>query len=268
MNSIVNLFLDDKVGIQKDEKHFNIKTKIIVSCRETKEVIFTARNKLILPGAGFLARALFDLPGSEITPTYNTALGLDNTIYTSVPTSPNKIFLFCVGTDGCGRENSQVREEDYRKWIDPSSIVPFQYRPLNKDITTAARSLYFGRKTLASNYAYYFKAFDSAPQLTQQFVDGSAIDSTIYSTTSNVPVQTLVNMQMSITPDDCRDFFIASTGINDAKVNTISLCTGWAKAFSGFNVYQDIRPVTKLNFPNEALIDLKKGIDINYSMYF
>jgi hypothetical protein len=122
--------------------------------------------------------------------------------------------------------------------------------------------------TLSKYYAYYFKAFDSAPVLTQQFTDGTAIDGTIYSTTSTFPVQTFVTMGMSITPDDCRDGFIDTTSINDARINTISLCTAWAKTIGGYPVYQDIRPVTKLNFPNECLIDLRKGIDITYSVYF
>jgi hypothetical protein len=270
INEIVHLDFNDRVGIDKEEKYFNIKTKVVVKCHETGEIIFTKRNKLILPGAGFLARALFDLPGTEITPSYNSALSLDNTIYTTVPTGVNKTALFCVGTDGCGRENSQVEEEDYRKWINPTTgLVPFQYRPLNKDITNSARKdVYFGRKTLASYYAYYFKKFDSNPQLIQQFTDGTPIDNTIYSTTSSLPVETIVNMQMSVTPSDCRDYFIATTGVNDARINTISLCTAWYKEINGYNVYQDIRPVTKLNFPNECLIDLKKGIDIDYSVYF
>jgi len=261
--------LIDGIGIKDDRDHFNIKTKVVVRCSETKEEIFTARNKLILPGAGFIARSLFDFSSSsEITPTYNSALGLDNIAYSTTP-GLNKIYLFCVGTDGCGTQNSQVYEEDYRKWIGVDSIIPFQYRPVAKDLSDSARKeLYFGRKTSASYYSYYFKKFDSDPRLIQQFSDGTPIDSNIYNSTSTLPVQTIAQMQMSVTPYDCRDYFIATTGVNDARINTISLCTAWAKEINGYSVYQDIRPVTKLNFPNEALIDLKKGIDIDYSIYF
>lgn len=268
-NYTVHKSFIDPIGIKDSKEHFNIKTKVIVRCHETKEEIFTTTNKLILPGAGFIARSLFDLPGSEITPTYNTALGLDNTIYSATPQSTNRIYLFCVGTDGCGTENSQVYEEDYRKWIDPNAIVPFQHMPLAKDLSESARKeLYFGRKTTASHYSYYFKKFDSDPQFIQQYTDGTPIDANIYSSTSVLPVETIVQTQMSVTPYDCRDYPIATTGINDARINTISLCTAWVTEIDGFEVYQDIRPVTKLNFPNEALIDLKKGIDIDYSIYF
>lgn len=245
-----------------------LQTKIILTNRDTGEVIFKGRNKLILPGAEFLAMALFDLPDVPLTPSYNTKLNLDNTIYTTTPQDTNKVFLFCVGTDGCGTENSQVYEEDYRKWIQPEALVPFQYKPKNKDISGSLRAVYYGRKTLGDHFAYYFKAFDSKPQLVRQFTNGTSIDSTVYDVTDQTPVETYVSMSMSITKDDCRDYFIKTVGINSARVNTISLCTAWKRVVDGFNYYQDIRPITKLNFPNEPLIDLRKSIDITYQVYF
>ena len=109
---------------------------------ETGEIIWKGHNKVILPGAEFLALSLFDLSDSIITPSYNTILNLENTVY-SVPTATNKTFLFCVGTDGCGTENSQVFDVDYRRWIDEDSIVPFQYLLLEKDLSVSDRILFF-----------------------------------------------------------------------------------------------------------------------------
>lgn len=269
------LILKDNVGL-KDEFSLQgpkdgiskLKTKIIIKNHETGEEIFIGHNKLILPGAEFIALSLFDLPDKPITPSYNTKLNLDNTVYTSTPQNTNKTFLFCVGTDGCGTENSQVYEEDYRKWIQPSNLVPFQYRPVLKDLPSSLRSMYFGRKDGTKYHAYYFKAFDSKPQLVRQFTNGTAIDNTVYDYTGSTPIETFVTMSMSITKDDCRDFFIATTGINDARINTISLCTAWKKTIDEYDYYQDIRPITKLNFPNEPLIDLRKGMDITYQVYF
>ena len=233
------------------------------------EVIFEKDNKITLAGAGFLSSAMFDFTDPEITPNYNNALSLDNVINTSVPENVIKTCLFAVGTDGCGTENSQVFDEDYTHWIDEDHIVPFQYRPINKDLSdTQRKNLYFGRKSLASYSAYYFKAFDQQPVRTQQYTDGTPIDSTVYKTVSPLQVQTIVNMQMSVTPDDCRDYFIETTGINDARINAISLCAAWYKQIGDYQVYQDIRPMTRLNFPNECLIDLNKGITIYYSVYF
>lgn len=264
LDHIKKMIFADKVKI----KESILKTKIKFYVEGTDELIWEGSNKVILPGAGFIARGLFDLSNKEITPSYNTALGLDNTLYVD-PLSTERTYLFCVGTDGCGTENSQVYTENYAKWIMPTSLVPFQYRALAKDLSNTERtSLYFGRKTLSNYYAYYFKAFESNPVFVQQYTDGTPIDGTVYTTTNSTPVETYVETRLKITKDDCRDYFIATTGINDAKVNTISLCTAWYKNIGGFNYYQNIRPVTKLNFPNEPLIDLLKGIDIVYQVYF
>ena len=73
---------------------------------------------------------------------------------------------------------------------------------------------------------------------------------------------------MSVLRSYCRDYFIATTGINDARINTISLLTAIPKTVNGFTYYQNIRPLTKLNFPNEELIDLTKGIDFIYQIFY
>ena len=75
-------------------------------------------------------------------------------------------------------------------------------------------------------------------------------------------------MQLKITKEDCRDYFIATTGINDARINSISLLTAWKKTIDGYDYYQDIRPLTELHFPNEPLIDMTKGLDIIYQIYY
>lgn len=259
----------DRVGLNDTNKRKSIlKTKVIVKCKETGEVLWTGHNKLVIAGAGFLARAMFDIDTPEITPSYNTALSLDQTVYSAVTDNRIKTCLFCVGTNGCGRENSQVYDVDYTKWIDPDSIVPFQYLLKAKDLKSVQRSIYFGRKELTDRFAYYFKAFDSDPQLIQQYTDGTLVDQTVYTNNSTLEAETYVAMTMSIDKYDCRDYFINTTGINDARINTVSLCTAWYKVIDGYRVYQDIRPITRLNFPNEALIDLRKGIDIEYFVYF
>ena len=229
-------------------------------------------NKIIAPGAEFLARAMFDLPGNYSTKfkTYNNILDLDNTINTPVPGDTYKTCLFCMGIGGCGRENSQVFEPDYRHIIDETRIIPFQYRPLYADINTAQRtSVYQGRKVVDNKYiAYYFKHFDSDPTLYQQFTTGEEFDELLYKYTGPEEAQTIVKFAMSVTTKDFRDYFFETVGINECRVNELSLCLGWEHTVDGWPVYQDIRPVTNLSFPNEPLISLRKSISIDYSIYF
>ena len=247
-------------------------TEISIFYPGQKEPIYKTKNKIILPGARFTARAHWDIANTEVTPSYNTALGLENSVYSGAE-SEEKVWLFCVGTDGCGREPSQVYKVNYAKWIMPESLVPFRYVLYNEDIDPTLRNTYFGRVEKGEYIAYYFKAFESDPTFVQQYVDGTPIDSNIYDSTREEEVESYVDIRLAITKEDCRDYFIQTTGINDARVNTISLCTGWVKEFEDgegrkFKYYQDIRPLTKLNFPSEPLIDLSKGLDIIYHIYY
>ena len=161
-------------------------------------------------------------------------------------------------------------EVSNKKWIAPADLVPFQYVPFGKDLDKTQREMYFGKKTLADKkfYAYYFKAFDSDPTIRRQLEDGTPIDSSIYDDSSELPAQVVIENNLSITKDDCRDYFINTTGINDARFNCLSLCMAWKDVVDGYTYYQDIRPITRLNFSNESLIDLSKGIDIIYHVYF
>ena len=255
-----------------DRKHRLGDTEISFFYPGQKNPIYKTKNKIILPGAGFTARAHWNITNTEVTPSYNTALGLENSVYSGAE-SEEKVWLFCVGTDGCGREPSQVYKVNYAKWIMPEALVPFRYVLYNEDIDPTLRNKYFGRVEKGEYIAYYFKSFESDPTFVQQFVDGTPIDSTIYDSTREEEVESYIDVRLSITKEECREYFIQTTGINDARINTISLCTGWAKEFENdegrkFTYYQDIRPLTKLNFPSEPLIDLSKGLDIIYHIYY
>ena len=228
-------------------------------------------NKVIVPGSILTARKFFhSIVPSINTPSYNTALGLDGIM--SLTTSEeidSEICLFCVGTDGCGVENSQVIDVDYTKWIDPASLIPFQYRPSNSDLSAEQRKKFFGRKTTNNGmFAYYFKAFDTQPEIHIEYLDGTSMDENLYSTDNPYGGEVYVTMKMSVDAGECRDYFKTTTGINSARMNTISLCTAYPKTINGYTYYQSIRPVTKYNFSNKTLIDENDGFDIIYDLYF
>lgn len=282
------LVLKDKLNI-KDElverKHHRFgDTEIEFRIPGTNEVIWRGKNKLVLGGAGFLANLMFNLSSDwkEVTPSYNAEIGgLDNTVTAKPDTAVDKAYLFCVGTCGCGHENSQVFDVNYAEWIPPFTsydaanrdkgyLVPFRYPLLKDDLSATLRQSYFGRKDCGDRIAYYFKAFENSnPAFIQQYIDGTPITSTVYNNKTDKEVESFVELRLSITKDDCREWFVATTGINECKINTLSICYAWKyKGDDGFDYYQDIRPVTRLNFPNEALIDLSKGLDIIYHIYF
>lgn len=253
------------IGIGGNEKGF--KTEVIFKDLDGNEILRT-KNRVLIAGSQTVAMKMFDLPQLVALPTYNTALTLDNDVQKD-PANPTKICLFCCGTKGCGRENSQVVPVKYTGRIEPDGdLVPFRYQLPQNDLGSDLRAKYFGRKTTASRIAYYFKGFETDPVPKMRFVDGTVIDSHLYESTNQSDAEMFVEMSLRVSNEDFRDYFRATTGINDAKINSLSLCTAWYKEAGGYKYYQDITPFSQLNIPNEPLIDLTKGIDITYHIYF
>ena len=268
--------MSDKSLILFDKNHNKdnaiiSKTDITIKVHGTDIVVFRGCNKVILPGSYYTASKHFNIDPPVKLKSYNEALSLDG-IQSLTPAEERSalVTLFAVGTDGCGPESSQVFDVDYTKWIQPDSLVPFRYVFDDNDLSDKMREKYFGRKKITGTdkIAYYFKAFESDPVMYMQYTDGTPVDENIFISDNSTDVETYVELNLTITKDDCREFFEATTGINDAKVNTISLLTAVPKVINGYTYYQGIRPLTKLNFPNESLIDLTKGIDITYHIYY
>lgn len=284
MNKILPIY--DGINSKDNARLTAFDTDISVINLDTGEFIFKGlKNKVIVPGSGFIAHKLFNINGDEVTPSYNEVFGSYNiNMYTptsdTVPSNPTdakatkdnqKVLLFCCGIDGCSSENSQVYPVDYTKWISPENLIPFRVTSGN-DLSAALRKVYFGRSTVnisAKQYtAYYFKRFEKDPILVQQYTDSTPITSTVYDDTKSVKAESYVEIALRITKEDMRDYFNLTTGLSDAKINSISLCYGYPVEDTDGNIYyKDIRPMTKFNMPNEPLIDTTKGIEIVYHIY-
>lgn len=245
-------------------------TEIFLKDPVTGEVLFKTHNRVVIAGSQFTAMKHFDLPELISLPTYNQDLGLDNSlVHGTTPINVPKICLFGCGIDGCGAENSQVYPVKYTGRINPlTGLVPFRYQLANNDLSAEQRQKYFGKKTADGRYAYYFKAFETEPEMHAQYVDGTIIDQNVYDSQNTSDAEFYVEMTLKILKEDFREYFTETTGINSAKINTISLMQAWYNEVDGYKVYQDISPVTQLNIPNEALIDPTKGIDIVYHIYY
>lgn len=268
-------------------------------------------NKTVIAGSAFMAMKAFNLDRNALdnTPTYDTTMNLDygangTTYPTAIIKDSNgitvgsvedetqrKIIGFCVGQGGCGLDPSDVFNVKYCDWITPDNIVPFRY-PLNNE-DTVDESIYQGRKgiTLSNGdvrNAYYFKTFSNTPTLVQSYVTsiGSFSDTiaseTVYSNAAYAnKAQSYTECHLKITKDDCREFFITHKGLENAKINQISLVTAWTKTIeitkltpSGststyeFEAFQDIRPFSLINIPSEILSNLSKSISCIYTLYW
>ena len=250
------------------------KTDVFVYNKIGEEVFLSSRgpNKVIVSGSAFTMAKHFNMKPNIWTPSYNTVLQLDNSVYEEYEgpgiRKEEQVFLFAMGNDGCGRESRQKYPVEYTKWIAPENLVPFRYKLSSDDISESLRDKYFGRKDDGKHIAYYFKKFDAKPVFKQQYTDGTPIDENIYSSERTDKVDSYVELKMSINRDDCREFYEATTGLADARVSSLSLLTAWEKEIDGHIYYQDIRPLTKIHFKNEDLDEKDKELIIVYHIYY
>ncbi len=299
----VYIFMNDSIKKSIREEMINpsngLNTRIIFRNHYTGSVLFETKNKLILPGSGLIAHKIFDIvgdPEDEITPTYDSKISNFINAGDNQPSSINyntratknnhKVLLFCLGTDGCGSEASQVFSVNYKKWCDPSNLVPFKYGDISDDIVDPTsdkyvdRSIYFGKTVGNNKYYFYFKRFDNFTQnygvtFKQVFENGTNISSAVYDNTSPEEIYTYIELNMKITDTDCIDYINEVS--SNAKINTLQLCSAYPvygqdttsdkPDTTNYIYFKDIRPITKLNFSNEVLTGTK-AIDITYQIYF
>jgi hypothetical protein len=229
-------------------------------------------NKVIVSGSAFTMMKHYNIDVPTRTPSYNTVLGLENTLNTPNPEPGVRrdevVCLFAVGVGGCGQEQHQVYDVDYSKWIKPSDLVPFRYITPPNDLSDLDRTRYFGRALTNGKIAYYFKAFDTEPELIQRYVDGTPIDANVFDSTNTLEIESFVQLKLKITVDDCREWFASTTGLDTAKINAISLLTGYKHEINGYIYYESIRPLTVLHFPSEPLNEYTKSLDITYLCFY
>lgn len=270
MNNNKKIVVADKDIIRESVHHYaenGLKaTNILITDPITGKVLARQHNKVMAAGSSFTACKHFDIQPKVKLPNYNTALGLDEKVDTD-PESEEFIYIFAVGIDGAGSETSQILSVDPTKWCAPKDLVPFRYVEASAD-ALVDREKYFGRKTGPDYIAYYFKAFESVPVMYQRFTDGTDADAGLYESKNTSGLETIVELNLKVTKEDCREFFKATTGLEDARINTIELLTCWKKTINGKVYYQNIQPATKLNISTEFLSDETKGLDILYHLYY
>ena len=283
-HSIRDLLVSDQ-GLSQRLNGNGQRTKITITDHDTGEVIGEYQNKILITGSMFSACKAFGLKSDLDLPSYNDEMDFDKDNVD--PRRPGDyddsiVQLFCVGDDGCGPTQKDVYLCNYTdriaplKDLDPQTIelgciYPFRLQDINDDLETQLRAYYFGRKTFTdqSKIAYFFKRFDTTPELHVKYTDGTQVDDNMYASDTDQVAECYVETRLRINRNDFRDFFAEIIGWDNARISTISLC--YAREYldeDGFKYYKDIYPYTKLNFPVEWLVNLDKAIDFNYQVYY
>lgn len=250
------------------------KTKITIKDHYTGKTLQERENKVVITGSVFNAMSIFGIETPVILPDYNRELDLEHTLNydDTVPKNNPIVCLFCVGDSGCGETQKDVFLVNYTDRIEPvNDIIPFRYVDPDHDLNEDLRKFYFGRKVFPdeNRIGYYFKAFDTTPQLHLRYTDSTEINDEMYTINTEQPAECFVQVRLRINRKDFRDYFEQVLGWDKARISTLSLCYGWYDdTIDDYKWYQQIYPYTKLNFSKEDLVALDKAIDFIYNIYY
>lgn len=252
-------------------------TRVRMVNTNTGEVEWDGHNKVIISGAVFNAILPFGIPRNSEMNTYNDWLNLDNSVdhEAEVENAPI-VCLFCVDDSGCGEKPSDVYTVNFTDRIEPDTIFPFRYVDAGDDLSEDLRQIYFGKKTFSDGsgkIAYYFKAFDTSPQLHIRYTDGTQIDpDNLFDGSTSQAAEVFIEMRLRVNRYDFRDYFDQVLGWDHARMSSLSLCYAWYKDIEEdgeiHRYFQAITPYTKINFPYNWLVDLDKAVDFIYDIYY
>ena len=268
-----NIENNDKIKPMRIEsKQGNLKTKIIGLDSLTKEVLFETENQIVLGGALFILEKIFNVP-SPITVDYlNNIMGIaaENPIEEKYPKN-TAVCLFGVGIGGCGDSSLSVVDVNFyeREIFD---MVPF--RVTDDELNDEDKEKYwFKRKENDGRMSYFLKKFEQDPTIKvlwkdgDEDEDGSEVSSGVHDTARTEPIETFAEMILKITKRDVREYFEINGDIETARINSIGLFTGIKQTLSdGTEDYKQVKLFSKLNIPNEMLVN-NKDMTIIYRIY-
>ena len=142
----------------------------------------------------------------------------------------NFIFGFMIGEGGAKEDNITAIAPDYKN-RGLYSPIPFR---MSNDGYDFPEGIYFGKsKTSGSTEitSYYIKKFDvPEPHIVHVWASDNPnemeiVDDTVFSSTSSIPIESYVEINMSLSEADGRGFFTQNG--TSPRVNEFALVSGW-----------------------------------------
>lgn len=251
------------------------------------EKLFETENMIVLGGSLFTLEKLFGIKSSLKVAYLNDIMGIATDSMggeiindSTHPVENDTVCLFGVGIGGAGESITDVKDVHYydREIFD---MIPL--RQTADELTTEEAAKYWFKKPInvdgISKTQYYLKTFDSVKthvlwrDSSDDSEDGSEVTGDVHTTTSNIPIETFVEMILKISKKDIREYFDDNGNIESARINSIGLFSG-IKAGIGSPVngvypdldYKRVKLFSKLNINNEML-NLSKDLTIAYRIY-
>ena len=277
-----NVSMEDKIIDSKYSPGLWAKTQIIggyglhknkLGISELDEVVFETTNMVPLIGVQYAMEMIFGVKGPIPIPTLNDIYQIGAQGSTVSPSGGmpypygQRVCLFGVGTGGAAENNITALDVKYNETF-ISDMVPIRFT--NESLPETEVNMYYGKKIIDDTYAYYLKRFDTDPIIRHLYKngeegeDGSEVDSTYFSSTTDVGVETFVENCLTISKKDVREWFDHNGNIEETRINSLALFTATYDSYAGD--YSNIQLFSKLNIPTEPL-SLTKDMKIIYRVY-
>ena len=176
----------------------------------------------------------------------------------------NFIFGFMIGDGGSREDNMTAIAPDYKR-RSLFRAIPFR---MSNDGYPIPNSKYFGKSTADDITSYYIKKFDNpAPRIIHTWVTDnpneiSIVDDTVFASTSSIPIESYVEMNLSVSEYDGRGFFTSHN--TSPRINEFALVSGWYNKDK--DDYEAIRMFTHFTRPSITLAE-NDSIEAIYRLY-
>jgi hypothetical protein len=214
----------------------------------------------------------FEVVGSKSTDRFSIQNQVGN-----IQTPPNSginisamnyIFGFMVGDGGAKSDNKTPIAPNYKD-RGLFRAVPFR---MTTDGTIIPEDTYFGKSSVQNGNetitSYYVKKFDNpAPHIVHCWASDNPkelqiVDDTVFSSTSSTAIESFVEINISITDEDCRGYF--TTTDTTGCINEIALVSGWYNMIE--NDYEQLMIFSHFTRPSIPLTE-GDAIEAVYRIY-
>lgn len=252
---------DIKAGSKSPKFHTEL-----TAMNELGEVLWEDHNELLIPGGLFTLSKLAGVDTPLNLQTLNQQLNIQATETPPGYTGPRRedvIFGFAIGIGGATDVFDNVKPVKYKE-INIDSIIPFRKPLTADDVPTADRSKYYLKRTVGSYFEYYAKTFETTPVIKAEYDQAGSPPVTDPANGPDTPINTYLQFTLKISKDDVREYFkIDGGGLRKARVNTISLLTGYKTG----SEYKGVRAFSKINFNNEPFDNETKELTVIYKIF-
>ncbi len=179
----------------------------------------------------------------------------------------NHIFGFMIGDGGSREDNSTAIAPNYKNRT-LYNAIPFR---MSNDGYAFPEGMYYGKSKPSSSdgvTSYYIKKFDTPdPHIvhvwaTHNNTEEEMVDDSVFSSTSSIPIESYVEMNLSVNDSDARGYF--TTVGSSTRVNEVGLVAGW------YNTEEDdYEALTLFSHFTRSTLNLDEGdsLEIIYRLY-